>query len=65
MEAPRYEHDCDICVFSHRIGEYDLYLHPWENGYKNYVARRSSEGSDYESGDISIIGMIEKRCLDR
>jgi len=49
-EAPRYVHDCDLCVF---LGSYlgdDLYYCPGRE--KTVVVRISSDGPDYISGAV-------------
>ena len=47
--TPRYDHDCDSCVFlgSHRL--HDLYFCP-QHGIPTIIARFSDEPSDYYSG---------------
>ena len=56
MLNPKFVHDCDECVFIGVIGRYDVYIHDWDFGYRNYVGRYGDEGPEYISGD-------EERCL--
>lgn len=44
---PRYEHDCDSCVYLGQFEQYDLYYCHHE---PTIVCRFSSEGPDYYSG---------------
>ena len=50
---PRYEHDCTKCQFLGYYGEFDVYVHYWENGsgniYPDYVFRFSNDAPDYFS----------------
>ena len=48
-EKPRYEHDCNTCVFLGQWKEYDLY---YCSGEPTVVARWSDEGGDYNSGIV-------------
>ena len=52
MTPPRYEHDCEGCIFLGRHAAADLYYCPHE---PTVIARRSSEGGDYSSG-LSFVG---------
>ncbi len=51
MEStPRFQHDCDACVFLGHAHGSDLYAHPRMPGSRlGLIARRSSEEEDYES----------------
>jgi hypothetical protein len=51
-DLPRYEHDCESCLYLGREGKYDLYYCPTG---PTVVARSSSEGGDYLSG-LSFVG---------
>lgn len=48
---PRYEHDCDECVFLGRSEENDVWVHPREDAthWDSLILRRSGEPSDYSS----------------
>lgn len=52
MEIPRYEHDCDKCIFLGYEGKYDLYTCFKEDEpiIITLIVRYSSEGPDYYSG---------------
>lgn len=59
---PRYEHDCSTCIFLEQYKTYDLYYCPI--GKKeptphvlggSVIARYSSVGSEYTSGDFAIL----------
>lgn len=43
---PRYDHDCELCRFLFKRGHYDVYAQCSGVGY---IARRSSNPSDYVS----------------
>jgi hypothetical protein len=48
---PRYEHDCNHCVFLGQYGEYDLYYCPQPMIHlPTIVARFGDWGGDYHSG---------------
>lgn len=60
-EQPRYQHDCEKCVWLGRYNEYDLYAcgKPSTEGndeilekviVNSIIARRSSKPEDYKSG---------------
>jgi hypothetical protein len=50
---PRYDHDCDACVYLGQYEQYDLYYCP---GEPTIVCRYSSDGPDYRSGlDAAVI----------
>ena len=51
--SPRYRHDCSICTFLGREGDYDLYY--CDAGAKTVIARFGSEGWQYRSG-IAFVG---------
>lgn len=46
MDPPRFEHDCQNCIFLGGYEEYDLYFCP-QGGLPTIIARTSSEGGDY------------------
>lgn len=50
-EKPRYQHDCDACVFLGYYGNVDLYCCN-QHGHPTVIARYSSTGSDYSSGIV-------------
>lgn len=57
-EKPKWEHDCDSCVFlGNTIGGHhtvDLYYHAsTEHDYVSVIARYSDDGPDYSSTDLS------------
>lgn len=50
---PRWEHDCNHCVFVGRWYKFDLWFHPkWKNKIETVIARTSSEPGDYTSGIV-------------
>lgn len=49
---PRYEHDCDRCVFLGRHGECDLYECGPQAGLCTLLARHSSTDGDFESVSV-------------
>ncbi|HVS78832.1 MAG TPA: hypothetical protein VHD84_00885 [Candidatus Saccharimonadales bacterium] len=53
-EQPRYEHDCDDCVFLGQWGIYDLYYCPRE---PTVLARTGPDG-EYRSG-MCFVGISE------
>lgn len=51
IESPRYQHDCDTCIFLGRKWHLELYFHPSSDAVlRTVIARFGSEGPDYESG---------------
>lgn len=56
---PKYEHDCDECIFlGHSAdGNFDLYIHPV--GSITVIACRSSDPPDYKSG-LVFVGMDDE-----
>lgn len=50
MEKPRYQHDCNRCVFLGKNGEHDLYVCAKDMVIETIIARYSSNGPDYCSG---------------
>lgn len=63
--GPRYEHDCDECIFIGHRGKTDIYLclnpSPHEH---TIIFRHSDEGSDYASTKLrrdqeSLISLLE------
>lgn len=48
-EKPRYQHDCQVCVFLGHYDGSDLYFCP-QHGIKTVIARFSDLGPDYASG---------------
>ncbi len=60
ISNPRFEHDCDECVFLKRFGDADLYFHP--GSLESVIARFSDEPSDYISGlNAPMAALIEAR----
>ena len=53
-DRPRYEHDCDDCVFLGQYEIYDLYFCP---GEPTVIARTGPEG-EYQSG-MMFVGVSE------
>lgn len=54
-DKPRFEHDCQYCIFLGRFNQYDLYYHPYyhsedADGAETVIARYSNDGPDYTSG---------------
>lgn len=47
--TPRFEHDCDECVFIGHYGGHDLYRCP-QMGMPTIVARYGDDGAEYTSG---------------
>lgn len=50
MEAPRYIHDCENCVFLGQHDEYDLYFCKQGCDADTVIARYGDEGARYTSG---------------
>jgi hypothetical protein len=51
---PRYAHDCEICEFKGQFGAFDVYYcSRCDDG--TWIARASSEGSDYASYPIFVL----------
>lgn len=46
-DSPKFEHDCEACVFLGHYMDHDLYVHPTDS--KTVIARYGSKG-DYASG---------------
>lgn len=65
-ETPLYEHDCKNCVFLGHYQGADLYFCP--RPWKTFIARYSSEGSEYDSGlDVSENDFLieaQRRAVD-
>lgn len=54
---PRYKHDCKSCTFLGLLQEFDIYTCP-QRGNPTIVARFSSKGPDYFSGQqLSVAGI--------
>jgi len=51
---PRYQHDCDACVFVAHYKGYDVW-DPVHEESGSLVARTSSEGPDYQSGERVLL----------
>lgn len=47
---PKYQHDCDTCLFLGRFENYDLYYHPGSDWNETLVARYGNDPEDYVSG---------------
>lgn len=49
MVKPKYNHDCDKCVFLGNWAEHDLY---WcsQNGFPTVISRHGNEPDAYTSG---------------
>ena len=47
MEQPKWEHDCEHCVFLGQYNQYDLYFH---NRPTTIIARFGNDGPEYHSG---------------
>lgn len=54
---PKYQHDCDNCVFLGQHSEYDLYYCP-QGGHPTVIARYGNKGEEYTSG-LSFAEKIE------
>lgn len=52
--TPRYKHDCNRCVYLGHLQEFDLYACP-QGGNPTIVARFSSKGGDYFSGEKIVV----------
>ena len=52
MSIPKYQHDCEHCVYLGHFNEHDLYYHPHTSvlGQETVVARYGSDERDYDSG---------------
>lgn len=57
LPDPKWEHDCDCCLFLGTFNNADLYFCPSDMGIPTVIARLSSEPSDYASGEM--IGRTE------
>ena len=65
--APRYDYDCDQCLFIGRTGEYDIYLHNGSEQYEDLevpptfnIIAVYGEAEKYQSGaDTAIRSMLE------
>jgi len=65
---PRYQHDCDACVFLGEHKKYDLYF--CGGDWPTVIARYSSDGPDYTSGiafkdHVEPIGEAFNRACER
>jgi len=57
-DKPRYEHDCKVCKYLGHLQEYDIYVCP-QQGNPTVVARFSSKGRDYLSGQrLHVAGLF-------
>lgn len=56
---PRYEHDCDQCVFLGEYDKYDLYHCSQGNTIDTVIARYGNDGPDYSSGLAGAYAGIE------
>jgi hypothetical protein len=68
MDKPRYEHDCNACVYLGKHKEFDLYF--CDTAFPTIIARFSSDGPDYASGmdfrdHISPLGEAFKRACEK
>jgi len=53
MEKPKYQHNCDMCLFLGRYKKkYDLYVCARDNIADTVIARYNNDGPDYSSGLI-------------
>lgn len=50
LPEPRYEHDCEVCVFLGCLLDMDIYVCP-QGTMPTLVARYSDFGPDYQSGE--------------
>lgn len=63
MNKPRYQHDCDNCVFidqyTDNLGSYDMYLckkeHEQGFDYSEFVLRASDYCSDYYVNNVMAV----------
>lgn len=55
---PKFDHDCDICLFLGNYHEFDVYFHPAERG-GSIILRSGNEPSDYYSSPVSCALYIE------
>lgn len=65
---PRFEHDCDKCIFLGHYNEHDLYFCP-QGGSPTVIARWSSDGPDYISGlalvkSSEVLQMAQRRAME-
>ncbi len=60
---PRYQHDCNACIFLGQYKEFDLYFcyHPESDIDTTLICRYSSEGSEYCSGLTFALNKPEAR----
>lgn len=66
VSTPRYEHDCDRCVYLGQHQEHDLYYCEQDAAGRTLVARYGSDGSDYYSSGIALAiiqPLVEARRL--
>lgn len=57
-QSPRYEHDCNECVFLGSVAEYDVYSHRYEEEFEpdmTFVARHGDEPSENLTADCRWI----------
>lgn len=47
---PRFQHDCDNCIYLGQHEEYDLYYCTQGGDWPTVIARYGDEGSEYTSG---------------
>lgn len=62
---PRFQHDCDKCMFLGQVDEYDLYRceNP-KNPFQSHIARSGSEGPSYMSmpSTMAPVGPVFTLC---
>lgn len=63
MDEPRFQHDCDVCVWLGRMERWDLYSCP-QNGHPTVVARYGDDGPEYESGRGTLGFLAEQLVRD-
>lgn len=56
MEQPRYDHDCDQCLYLGRQGGYDLYVDSEMGIHPTLLCRYGNKPHEYKSGiDMAVI----------
>jgi hypothetical protein len=55
-DSPRYVHICDRCRYLGQHDKYDLYACVIGSQIDTLVARYSSDGPDYVSGEYCVLG---------
>jgi len=53
---PRFQHDCDKCIFLGHFNEHDVYFCPKSNG-GSLLARYGDDGPDYASSPVCCLAV--------